>query len=167
MTIDHFDDRTPPALLQGALAGLLATAPMTAVMLILHRLLPGYERYPAEPYRITTRVARRLGLSRLLDDTADRVAATTAAHFGYGAAAGALFPPLAARLPLPAVLAGTLYGLVVWGASYLGLVPALGLLSPATRHPRRRNALMIAAHLVWGAALGLLAAQRPRKHGAG
>jgi hypothetical protein len=65
------------------------------------------------------------------------------------------------------VLAGTLYGLVVWGASYLGLVPALGLLSPATRHPRRRNALMIAAHLVWGAALGLLAAQRPRKHGAG
>ena len=167
MNIDDFDDRTPPALLQGALAGLLATAPMTAVMLILHRLLPGYERYPVEPYRVTTRVARRVGLSRLLDDKADRVAATTAAHFGYGAAAGALFPPLAARLPLPAVLAGTLYGLAVWGTSYLGLLPALGLLSPATRHPRRRNALMIAAHLVWGAVLGLLAARRPRKPAAG
>lgn len=29
-------------------------------------------------------------------------------------------------------------------------------LPPATKHPARRNALMIAAHVVFGAALGLL-----------
>ena len=28
----------------------------------------------------------------------------------------------------------------------------MGILKPATRHPGRRNMLMIAAHIVWGAA---------------
>jgi hypothetical protein len=32
------------------------------------------------------------------------------------------------------------------------------LMPPATRQPRERNAMMIAAHIVWGAALGLGAA---------
>ena len=32
-----------------------------------------------------------------------------------------------------------------------GWIPAMGVLSPAHRHPPARNALMIAAHLVWGA----------------
>jgi hypothetical protein len=133
---------------------------MTAVMLLLHRVLPGYQRYPVEPYRITTRLARRLHVSRLLDDKPEQIAATSVAHFGYGAAAGALFPPLCNRLPLPASLSGMLYGLAVWAGSYLGLVPALGLLNPATKHPARRNLLMIAAHLVWGAVLGLLVGRR-------
>jgi putative membrane protein len=46
------------------------------------------------------------------------------------------------------------FGLLVWAGSYLGLLPALGLLSPATQHAPQRNLLMIAAHLVWGAVLG-------------
>ncbi len=40
--------------------------------------------------------------------------------------------------------------MVVWGVSYLGLLPGLGILSSAKDHPARRSALMIAAHLVWG-----------------
>jgi len=44
----------------------------------------------------------------------------------------------------------------VWSTSYLVLLPALRLLRPATKAPPRRNALMIAAHLVWGGALGLV-----------
>ena len=162
--MDHNPTFTPSAgessVFQGALAGLIATLPMTAVMLLLHRALPSYQRYPVEPYRITTRLARRLHVSHLLDDKPEQVAATTVAHVGYGAAAGALFPALFNRLPLPASLTGMLYGLAVWAGSYLGLVPALGLLSPATKHPRRRNLLMIAAHLVWGAVLGLLVRRR-------
>ena len=55
---------------------------------------------------------------------------------------------------VPPPLAGACYGLAVWAGSYLGLLPALGVLKPATEHPVRRIALMIAAHLVWGAALG-------------
>ena len=148
------------ALFDGAVAGLVATAPMTMVMLLLHRLLPAWEQYPLEPRRITTRLARRVGLDEMVDDESAATAATAAAHFGYGAAAGALFPPLAGWLPVPTVAAGLAYGLAVWAGSYLGLIPALGLLSPATEHPRRRNLLMIIAHLVWGGALGLLVARR-------
>ena len=148
------------AMFDGALAGLVATAPMTAVMLLLHRLLPAWEQYPLEPRRITTRLARRAGLDEVAEEEPAATAATAVAHFGYGAAAGALFPPLAGWLPVNKVAAGLAYGLAVWAGSYLGLVPALGLLSPATEQPRRRNLLMITAHLVWGGALGLLLARR-------
>jgi hypothetical protein len=44
----------------------------------------------------------------------------------------------------------------VWAGSYLGWLPAAGILSPATEHPARRNALMIASHVVWGAAAGVI-----------
>jgi len=49
--------------------------------------------------------------------------------------------------------AGASFGVGVWAASYLGWIPAVGLLAPATRHPRHRSALMLAAHVVWGASL--------------
>jgi hypothetical protein len=45
------------------------------------------------------------------------------------------------------------YDLLVWGASYLGWIPAAGLISPATQHPARRNLLMAFVHLLWGAGL--------------
>ena len=32
----------------------------------------------------------------------------------------------------------------------MGWIPAFGMLKPATGHPARRNAVMIAAHFVWG-----------------
>jgi uncharacterized membrane protein YagU involved in acid resistance len=46
-----------------------------------------------------------------------------------------------------------LYGVLVWGVSYLGWIPGARILKPATQHRARRNVLMIACHLVWGATL--------------
>ncbi|MCA1636528.1 MAG: hypothetical protein LC802_23280 [Acidobacteria bacterium] len=46
--------------------------------------------------------------------------------------------------------------MAVWAGSYLGWLPAAGILRPATEHPPRRTALMIAAHVVWGVAAGLV-----------
>jgi hypothetical protein len=54
------------------------------------------------------------------------------------------------RLGLSQPLPGALFGVGVWGASYLGWLPAVGLIQPAIRHPARRNALMLSVHLVWG-----------------
>lgn len=68
---------------------------------------------------------------------------------------GALYAPFALAGTAPPLSAGIGYGLAVWTASYLGWIPALGILPPATRHPPRRVALMVAAHVVWGATLGL------------
>jgi uncharacterized membrane protein YagU involved in acid resistance len=137
----------------GAVAGLAATAPMSLAMDALHQQLPHHERHALPPRKITERLTDAVGLKDKIDETG-RYWLTLASHFGYGTAAGALYGPLARRAGLPTVASGMAYGLAVWGASYLGLLPVLGVLSPATRHSPRRNALMIAAHLVWGAALG-------------
>ena len=143
--------------LAGAAAGLAATVPMTAAMARLHRELPFHEKRPLPPRRITMRAAKAIGVKHHLDGP-EKTGLTLAAHFGYGTAAGVLFGLLAPKRAGEAVPAGIGFGLLVWSASYLGLMPALGLHPPATRDTFRRNALMIAAHVVWGASLGALAA---------
>lgn len=143
-------------LLSGAFAGTVATAPMTAFMTRAHRLLPPEEKTPLPPAEITAKVTEEVGLRPHLDRDERRLA-TLLAHYGYGAACGALYAALAPRSEEAPVRRGVGFGLAVWAVSYLGLLPALGLLPPATKHPARRNALMIAAHVVFGAALGLLA----------
>jgi putative membrane protein len=143
-------------LLAGSLAGLAATLPMTWVMELLHRRLPPEERYPLPPREIAMALAGQAGIQEELSEP-QRLGLTLAGHFAYGAAAGALYVPLAQALPAPSALAGAGYGLAVWAGSYLGLLPGLGILRPATEHPVRRTALMITAHLVWGLALGVLA----------
>jgi uncharacterized membrane protein YagU involved in acid resistance len=140
----------------GGISGIVATGPMTVAMVLMHRRLPLAERYPLPPREITMKVAGGLGVAHKMAP-AERSAATLVAHFAYGAATGALFG-LGARQRGPAgsATAGTLFGIAVWTASYLGLLPGAGILSAATEHPARRNALMIAAHVIWGATLGLL-----------
>ena len=142
--------------LLGALAGFVATGPMTLAMKLMHRQLPAPERYPLPPREITMELAEEAGVKEHMDET-ERWRATVAGHFAYGAAMGALYVPLTERLPAHPALKGIGWGLAVWTGSYLGWLPALGILSPATEHPPRRNALMIAAHLVWGATTGLIA----------
>ena len=75
-------------------------------------------------------------------------------HLLYGAAAGALYGLVQEELELPAVAAGVAYGLVLWAAGYLGWLPAAGVLpQPWRQHPG--DALTpVAAHLVYGLALG-------------
>ena len=148
-------------ILAGTLAGLGATVPMTAAMIAMHRALPARERYPLPPRKVTMNFARALGLRKKLDEP-ERKAATLAAHFGYGATMGGIFALLAPRTPGPAVPKGIVWGLIVWGTSYLGLLPAMDLHESATRHPRERNILMVIAHVVWGASLGLLLSRRAR-----
>ena len=145
----------------GMLGGIVATGPMTVAMILLHRRLPIRERYPLPPREITMKLARKSGVDDQLDASA-RSAVTMISHFAYGAATGTLYATAldVERAPLSK---GAVFGLFVWVASYLGWLPATGILSPATEHPARRNALMIAAHLVWGITLGafvsLLAAE--------
>ena len=131
-------------LIVGGIAGIVGTMAMTAAMRRLHRRLPREERYPLTPREIVDSAAAQLDVP-LADEPAKDI--TTAAHFAYGAAMGAL---VAAINPDPKKRSGALAGAAVWLASYMGWIPAVGTLEPATRHPARRNALMIAVHLVWG-----------------
>lgn len=122
----------------GAIAGFCATMAMTIAMRALARELEPVDRYPLPPREITQDVLHGGRLAPVM---------TVLAHFGFGAAAGALYGLLPPPMP------GLIYGPAVWAASYLGWVPMARILVPATRHPAQRNLLMIAVHLVWGACL--------------
>jgi uncharacterized membrane protein YagU involved in acid resistance len=141
-------------LIKGAVAGFLATIPMTLAMRELHRRLPSKERYPLPPRLITEQVLGPRTLRSLTEP--QRVGTTLAAHFGYGALTGALYPLIARRSGRGETMAGIVFGVGVWAASYLGWIPASGVLTPATEHPARRNLLMLASHLVWGASTALI-----------
>lgn len=141
-------------MLQGAVAGLLATFPMTIFMLAAWKRLPRREKYPLPPRLITRNLVGQVAPPRKLGDR-NLTALTLLLHFLYGAITGSLYGILEDRIPLRQSVKGSLYGLAVWSGSYLGWLPAFGILSPATEHPWRRNLLMIVAHVVWGSALGV------------
>jgi uncharacterized membrane protein YagU involved in acid resistance len=144
----------------GGIAGFVATMAMTSAMRHLSARLPRRERYPLPPREI-------------VDAALDPPAAaapdiTLLAHFAYGAGCGAL---IAAAHPRIGRVAGSIAGGGIWLASYMGWIPAFGVLKPATRHPARRNAVMLGAHLVWGwtaaEAMRELARDRATLFGAG
>lgn len=116
--------------------------------------MPPQEQYPLPPREIVAVLAEESGLRRFLTPAQEHAVAVIC-HYGYGAAAGVLYralsPPSAST---PA--RGTAFGLALWTISYLGWLPALGILRPATQHPPRRTALMIASHVLWGLALAAL-----------
>jgi putative membrane protein len=144
-------------LLLGATAGFLGTIPMTIFMLAMHRFLPKWQQYALPPQEITDELADRANLKKHMDKK-ERLGAALASHFGYGATMGAIYSLISKRIPLPYLLKGMLFGLVVWVASYLGLLPSLRISQSADEEPVRRNLLMIAAHIVWGSTTGIVAA---------
>jgi putative membrane protein len=149
---------TQPGLswLKGACAGFAGTLPMTIFMLLTQRFLPHRQRYDLPPEIITKELAHRAHV-RYHMNKVGILGATLVSHFGYGAAMGALYSPLAKRLPLPSVVKGAIFGLFIWAASYLGLLPLIGVSESGHREPGRRNLMMIAAHAVWGSSMGLVA----------
>src|SRR5687767_12713483 len=81
---------TTERLIAGTAAGIIATVPMTALMLLLHRRLPARERYPLPPRKVTMEAAEDVGLLGNLSEH-QRVGLTTAGHFAYGGGVGGLY----------------------------------------------------------------------------
>jgi hypothetical protein len=139
----------------GAAAGLVATAPMTAVLEGVRRILPPHMRDPLPPRQITERAAEAAGVAVDMTE-GEKDAAAAASHFAFGAGAGALYGALAPHLPGGPITGGIGYGLAVWAGSYLGWLPAAGLYKRPEHEPDGRHADLILSHVVWGAVLGLL-----------
>jgi hypothetical protein len=139
--------------LGGAVAGLVATAAMSAHML-------------GEPSRreIGTPPPRRIADALLpREEEPTRRAAAVLLHLAIGAGAGSVY---AARRRRHGAVGGAAFGLVVWAFGYQLAVPLLGVLPPAHRDESERRRALMRAHLIYGAVLGLLA-PGPRRHGAG
>ncbi len=135
-------------------AGLISTTAMTIVMELLYRTLPRDEKYALPPEEIAT-IAEIKVLGKPLNPSQHMIF-TLVSHFGYGMTLAGVYSVIAKKLPFLPLINGVSYGLAVWSASYLGWLPAFRVLPPATEFPPERRSLMIIAHLVWGAVLGLM-----------
>jgi len=150
------------ALADGSIGGGVGTVAMSLVMLGARRAgLVG----ELPPSRMAAALCDAVGL-RARPRWA-RNALAVVLHLGFGAATGGLFALLRGRLRLPVApaLQGLAYGLVVWLVSYMGWVPAVGLMPVATRDEPRRPVVMVCAHGVYGAILGALVGRRSRRRG--
>lgn len=137
------------------IVGALATIPMTIFMRECFKYLPRGQKYPLPPHVITMNVAEDLDIKDELSPK-EKVGITYLSHFAYGAVAALLYFPLVKKLKINRESHGIAYGLLVWGISYLALLPSLELYKPIKKEPMKRTLLMVAAHVVWGASLGLM-----------
>ena len=142
------------ALLRGALAGAVATVPMSAVMLALRKHMG-----EQPPDVITTQAAHAVGANPS-ENQADALASV--AHVAFGAMSGAAYAALPKWGPPP--LRGVLTGLAIWASAYQGVVPALRIMPPASEDQPKRPGVMIAAHVVYGGALGVLEHKLRRRY---
>jgi len=142
-------------LLTGAVAGTVATVPMTIFWEAMHDRMPGEPPRPLPPREVAEALVVKAGVSRQLSET-EMEWLSMALHFGYGAFTGAIFGTIAPRHIGGGMFAGALFGLGVWSASYLGWLPAAGVRHSPRYDVPARTRLIVVSHLVWGAAAGLL-----------
>ena len=139
----------------GAIAGAIATIPMTLFMLGAHRLLPQWQKSALPPEQITEEVAQRVGVENDMDKP-QLLQATLAAHLGYGASMGAAYSTFTRKLPWSPLVKGALFGIAVWAGSYLGWLPLGRFEEAAPNETGQRNSMMIGAHVLWGVVTGLI-----------
>lgn len=134
---------------RGAVSGGVATLAMTATMVAGKRIF----RFGSQPPREITRKALvRLGMSPFDSTTTDPLAWMTT-HEMYGMACGVGYVLVRPFLPSSRYTAGLLFGGAVWGISYLGYLPALGLYPSPDDDRRARLTVMVIAHAVFGVVL--------------
>lgn len=146
-------ESTLSAVLRGVWSGLIATSTMTTTLFKYHQELNPSEKSPLPPAMLTESILKHVPGTQKLSREA-RVQAAMTSHFAFGATTGVLYSLLAPRMKGAPVIKGALFGLGVWGTSYLGWIPAFGLKPQAPKMTAQRNAMMILAHVVWGATLG-------------
>jgi hypothetical protein len=145
------------ALLPGAMAGLAGGAAMALMRMTLVPRMPKSMR-PGEfvPKKAVEWAEDKAGRPEALSEPGE-MRAGMAAHFAYSALTGSIYGlarPAARRFPAP--LAGALYGLLVWGASFEGWAPALGVMERTTEKPLPKWIPPLMGHMVYGAVTGLV-----------
>lgn len=133
--------------MRGLAAGVAGTVVMTGALVLARRA--GLLGEPP-PLKITRKLLRR-GLGSTPPRPAV-VAASLAAHVGYGATMGVLHAVLLGRRR-GSLVPGALFGAGVWGIGYAGWIPALRLMPPPLLDRPGRPTAMFLAHLIFGATL--------------
>ncbi len=141
----------------GAVAGVVATVPMTLTLFGMAPFLPHVKAFP--PKMAAGMVTGKARVWQQLS-ARQRDRLSWAGHFGYGALMGSVYAPVAGKYAGSGVGSGVAFGLAVWAGSYLGVLPALGIRRPLRKDFWDDHVQLVAAHVVWGAVLGWLAKRR-------
>lgn len=161
------------ALLRGIAAGAVGSAAQTAFFKLTSGIAPKPPEDAFEPPEKEQRdegetetVARRaaeFAQHAPLDEHQKQLGGQLV-HYGFGAAWGGLYGLARESAPFMANPIGmAAFGVGVWAVSDNAILPLLKLAGPPTHYPAKSHAFAIAAHLVYGAAVGLTyALLRPR-----
>ena len=152
------------AVARGLLAGAVGTVSLDTVQYVKHRLAGGKESPLAWEFAAVDswekapdpgQLAKRLIEGFTARELPDRWAwlASTAAHWFYGAAWGALYGILAGSVRRPNPLYGLAFGVAVWTSDYI-VMPAAGLYKPIWEYDAKTLAWDLSGHLAYGAGTG-------------
>ena len=152
------------AVVAGLLAGAVGTVALDTVQYVRHRRAGGkesplaWEFAPVDSWEKAPdpgQVAKRLVEGFTQRELPDRWAwlTSTAAHWSYGSAAGALYGIVAGSLRRPRALYGLPFGAAVWAGGYV-VLPEAGLYKPIWEYDAKTLAWDLGAHLAYGASTG-------------
>lgn len=145
------------SILLGALAGVTGGLVMLAMRKnVVPRVMPKQVQPDAfVPKEAVEWTEARIKRPHALSESQEMKAAVSA-HLGYSALTGSLYAlarPTVRSLPTP--LAGALFGLAVWGVSFEGWMPALGMKERTTAKPTQKWFVPIMGHMVYGVVTAL------------
>ncbi len=148
--------RSPPQRLAlGAVAGFGATLVLQGIMQLSGKIVPDAK----PPIKQDPGVFMVNKLTSLMPESAReripdaaKAAAAKSLHLGYGVTSGVVYG--AVRPGGGSVFAdGSLLGLGVWAAGYLGWLPATDLMPPIHRHDAQQIIAPIVQHALFGIAV--------------
>jgi hypothetical protein len=133
--------------IEGGIAGLAATAPMTAFVEAANDIGFGQPQHPTRRPD-----AGEAGVSPSASGEHETIVSVAARYFFYGAAGAGYGLCFHGRRRN--VFTGAAFGCAVWLASRLRSPPAHTIQRPIARHALERGLVVAGAHFLWGAALG-------------
>jgi putative membrane protein len=133
------------SLAKGLLAGLVAGLAATAAKSLVEKVYPPRVAGEPEP---PEELAEKLA-GHPLDGTTKTVAAETL-HWGFGAAAGAVYGGLAEFYPAATGKQGANFGMTLMALTHEGALPALGLSAQPEGQTAREKTSEMASHIVFG-----------------
>jgi hypothetical protein len=135
----------------GLIAGAAGTTAMTALQELLPRLRGGGEQEESRDEEPAPAQAARklLGTVGIEPPASWTPALTQAAHWAYGTGWGTAYALLRDRADANVPALGLGFGLAVWTASYVQLVP-LGIYEPPWTYPPATLAEDLSYHAVYG-----------------
>jgi uncharacterized membrane protein YagU involved in acid resistance len=141
----------------GALAGVAGGLAMT---LMIQKVAPNVLPEALQPDGFAPKKAvewteAKAGRPETLSERQEMTAAMVG-HLGYSAAAGAVYGIARENLRrAPAPLTGAALGLVLWGLSFEGWMPAVGIMERTTDKPMTKWPAPIMGHVLYGVVTAL------------